>query len=534
MSFRISVSGAAADAVRRVVPQLVADRVASGITGQDPELWGPAAEEEAGKRLGWTEAVAVSRPLVPQIVELRESLHDAGVDHIVLGGMGGSSLAPEVITRTARAHLTVLDSTDPGQVRAALQDRLASTAVVISSKSGSTVETDSQRRVYEAAFREAGIDPTERIVVVTDPGSPLDQSAREAGYRVFNADPNVGGRYSALTAFGLVPSGLAGVDIAEILDEAETIELSLAIDSEENPGLVLGAAISATAPLRDKLAIVADGTHIVGFADWAEQLIAESTGKEGTGILPVVLGTDAPELAADLADVQVVRLVDDAGDEIFSDDPSGDIRVSGTLGAQLLVWEYATAVAGRLLGINPFDQPDVESAKIAARGLLDNRPEPAPAAFVADGIEVRGTPEVIGASSDLASAIEVLIEELPANGYISVQAYLDRVAHPGFERLRDLLAARSGRPVTFGWGPRFLHSTGQFHKGGPAVGVFLQLTATGGEDLGIPERPFTFGELIAAQASGDASVLAEHDRPVLTLTLTDPATQLSTLVDAIG
>ncbi|UOE45168.1 glucose-6-phosphate isomerase [Agromyces larvae] len=534
MSFRISVGGAAADAVRAAVPQLVADRIASGITAQDGALWGPAAEDEASKRLGWTEAVAVSRPLVEEIVALRDELRAAGVDHIVLAGMGGSSLAPEVITRTVGAHLTVLDSTDPGQVRAALADRLATSALVVSSKSGSTVETDSQRRVYEQAFRDADIDPAGRIIVVTDPGSPLDASAREAGYRVFNADPNVGGRYSALTAFGLVPSGLAGVDIAEILDEAETIELSLAVDTDENPGLILGAAIAAASPRRDKLAIVADGTHIVGFADWAEQLIAESTGKEGTGILPVVLELGAPELAAPPADLQVVRLVDDAGDEVFPHDAPDEIRVSGTLGAQLLVWEYATAVAGLLLGINPFDQPDVESAKIAARGLLDQRPAPEPAAFVSNGIEVRGTPEVIGASSDLASALEVLFEELPADGYVSVQAYLDRVDHPEFAKLRDLIAARSGRPVTFGWGPRFLHSTGQFHKGGPAVGVFLQLTARTDDDLEIPERPFTFGELIAAQASGDASVLAAHGRPVLTLTLTDPATQLASIVDALG
>lgn len=534
MSFRISVSGAAAEAVRTTVPGLVADLVASGITAQDPSLWGPEAEAEAAKRLGWTEAVAISRPLVPQIEALREELEAAGVDHIVLAGMGGSSLAPEVITRTTGVDLTVLDSTEPGQVRAALADRLETSALVVSSKSGSTVETDSQRRVYEQAFRDAGIDPTTRIVVVTDPGSPLDESARAAGYRVFNADPDVGGRYSALTAFGLVPSGLAGVDIAEVLDEAETIELSLAIDSPENPGLVLGAAIAATAPLRDKLGIIADGTHIVGLPDWAEQLIAESTGKNGTGLLPVVLDVDAPELGEDLTDLQIVRIVDDAGDEIFGRDDSGEIRVSGTLGAQLLVWEYATVVAGRILGINPFDQPDVESAKIAARGLLDARPEPTPAAFVEQGIEVRGTPEVIGASSDLTSAIDVLLDELPADGYLSVQAYVDRVAHPELERLRGLLAARAGRPVTFGWGPRFLHSTGQFHKGGPAVGAFLQITQQPAEDLAIPDRPFTFGQLIAAQASGDASVLAELGRPVLTLTLTNPSADAATLFDVVA
>lgn len=534
MNARISVNGPAADAVRRIVPRLVADRVATGITSLDASLWGPAAEEEAAERLGWTEAVAVSRPLLPEITALRDELRARGIDHVVLAGMGGSSLAPEVIARTAGADLIVLDSTEPDQVRAAIGDRLQRTVLVVSSKSGSTVETDSQRRVYERAFLDAGIDPATRIVVVTDPGSPLEESARVAGYRVFTADPSVGGRYSALTAFGLVPTGLAGVDLGELLDEAEAIELALAIDSEENPGLVLGAAIAGTEPRRDKLAIVADGTHIVGFADWAEQLIAESTGKEGTGILPVVMGADAPELVSRPSDLQVVRLVDDAGTERFVDGTDGEIRVSGTLGAQLLVWEYATAVAGRLLGINPFDQPDVESAKVAARGLLEARPEPAPAAFVADGIEVRGTADVIGAASDLASAIEVLLEEIPADGYLAVQAYVDRVAHPEFAGLRDLLAERSGRPVTFGWGPRFLHSTGQYHKGGPAHGAFLQLVQRPSDDLPVPGRPFTFGELISAQASGDASVIAEHGRPVLTLTLSDPSADLRSLRAAIG
>ena len=533
MSFRISVSGLAADAVRATVPTLVTDLVASGVTALNPALWGQEAEAEAALRLGWTESVVVSRPLVAEILELRATLQARGVTQIALAGMGGSSLAPEVITRTAGVNLTVLDATDPGQVLAALNDNLVGTALVVSSKSGSTVETDSQRRVFERAFRAIGIDPAERIVVVTDPGSPLEASALADGYRVFNADPNVGGRYSALTAFGLVPSGLAGVDIGALLDEAESISLALAVDSPENPGLVLGAAIAATSPRRDKLAIVSDGTHIVGFADWVEQLIAESTGKLGTGILPVVLELDAPELTETLPDVQLVRVVADAGTELFSE--TGDeIRVSGTLGAQFLVWEYATVVAGRLLGINPFDQPDVESAKIATRGLLDARPAPEPAAFIADGIEVRGTPHVIGAASDLASAVDALLEELGPDGYVAVQAYVDRLALPELAEVRNKLAALSKRPVTFGWGPRFLHSTGQFHKGGTATAVFLQILTTPAEDLDIPERPFTFGELIQAQASGDASVLAEHGRPVLTLTLTDPKQNISTLFDALS
>lgn len=532
MSVKIAVSGAAAEAVDRVVPQLVSDLVASRITGGDETLWGPDAEEESAKRLGWVEAVSVSRPMVADIVALRDKLREDGVDHIVLGGMGGSSLAPEVITRTYGVELTVLDSTDPGQVLAALGDRLATTAVVISSKSGSTVETDSQKRIYEKFFSEAGIDPLERIIVVTDPGSPLDAAARATGYRVFNADPNVGGRYSALTAFGLVPSGLAGVDLTELLDEAEAVMVELAVDNTANPGLVLGAAIAGTLPLKDKLGIVPDGTHILGFGDWAEQLIAESTGKLGKGILPVVLDVNSPELGENLPDLQIVRLVGDWDDTREVAD--GEIEIAGSLGGQILVWEYATAVAGRLLGINPFDQPDVESAKIATRALIDHPSEPAAPAFVDGDIEVRGTADVVSGATDLAGAISSLLSHLTDDGYVSIQAYVDRVAHPALHALRDALAARAKRPVTFGWGPRFLHSTGQFHKGGPAVGVFLQITTVEDTDLQIPERPFTFGQLIRAQADGDASVLAEHGRPVLSLTLRNPGASIPVVVSALN
>jgi glucose-6-phosphate isomerase len=531
VSVTVVASGAAAEAVDRVVPQLVSDSIASRITTLDATIWGPAAEEEAAKRLGWTEAVAVSSGLVDDIVALRDRLHAHGVRHIVLGGMGGSSLAPEVITRTYGVELTVLDSTDPAQVRAALDDRLAQTAVVISSKSGSTVETDSQKRVYEQAFREAGIDPVERIVIVTDPGSPLDQSARADGYRVFNADPNVGGRYSALTAFGLVPSGLAGVDIRQLLDEAEAVSLQLALDDAENPGLVLGAAIAGTRPLKDKLGIVPDGTHIVGFGDWVEQLIAESTGKDGKGLLPVVLDRRSPELELGLPDLQIVRLV--ANERETREVREGEVEISGTLGAQLLVWEYATAVAGYLLGINPFDQPDVESAKVAARGLLDATPEPVAPDFTVDGIEVRTAGGLAIADQSLAGALRAVLDAVGPDGYLAVQAYLNRVGHPEFAELRDRLAAAVRRPVTFGWGPRFLHSTGQYHKGGPAVGVFLQIVGAGGDDLEIPGRPFTFGQLIQAQAAGDASVLAEHGRPVLTLTVSDPAAAFAAIRSAI-
>jgi hypothetical protein len=531
VSFDITVSGAAGEAVERVVPQLVSDLVASGIMGQDPDLWGPDAASEAAVRLGWTEAEVISAPLVPEILALRDKLHSAGINHIVLGGMGGSSLAPEVITRTAGIELTVLDSTDPGQVLAALDDRLETTAVVISSKSGSTLETASQRKSYEEAFHNAGIDPIDRIIVVTDPGSPLDKSAREAGYRVFNADPNVGGRYSALTAFGLVPSGLAGVDIQALLDEASSMSIQLAVDSPENPGLILGAAIAGTRPLKNKVGIVSDGTYIVGFGDWVEQLIAESTGKQGKGLLPVVLDVDSPELSEDLADLQIVRLVESA--RATHEVEPGEIEISGTLGAQMITWEFAVAVAGRLLEIDPFDQPDVESAKIATRALLDERPEPVKPVFVADGIEVRGASDVVTGQDTISGVIDALLAQLPEDGYVAIQAYVDRHALRQLAELRDLVAAKCKRPVTFGWGPRFLHSTGQFHKGGPAIGVFLQITATAPKDLQIPDSPFSYGYLIQAQAAGDASVLEQHGRPVLTLTLTDPAADIPTLFSAV-
>jgi hypothetical protein len=517
VTITIAASGDAATAVETVVPQLVGDLVASGITAQNPTLWGPDAEEESAKRLGWTEAVVVSTPLLDEIDALREELAAKGVDHVVLAGMGGSSLAPEVITRTYGVELTVLDATEPGQVLTALHDRLERTVLVVSSKSGSTVETASQRKTFEKAFRDAGIDPVDRIVVVTDPGSPRDGSAREAGYRVFNADPAIGGRYSALSAFGLVPSGLAGADIRELLAEADAVTVELSQDSADNPGLVLGAVLAGTSPLRDKIAIVADGTHIIGFPDWAEQLIAESTGKQGRGLLPVVLGTDAPEISLGLHDVQVVRLVANAAET--REVAPGEVEISGSLGGQIMVWEYAVAVAGRLLDINPFDQPDVESAKIATRALLDDRPAPTPPAFTAEGVEVR--------------QVSALLSALTDDGYVSIQAYADRVAYPQLEELRDVLAARTQRPVTFGWGPRFLHSTGQYHKGGPANGVFLQITQTASTDLEIPESPFTFGQLVQAQAAGDATVLADHGRPVLRLTVADVAGALPALLAAV-
>lgn len=534
MSFDIHLSGHVASVVDVTLPGLIGDLVASGITAGDAALWGADAEAEAAQRLGWVQAVSVSRPLVPEIEALRAELAGRGITNIVLAGMGGSSLAPEVIANTAGVELTVLDSTAPGQVLAALDEGLERTALVVSSKSGSTVETDSAKRAFEAAWRDLGIDPAERIVVVTDPGSPLESAAREAGYRVFTADPTVGGRYSALTAFGLVPAGLAGADIAELLDEAEATLLEVAIDSPDNPALVLAAAIAGGGDARrDKLGLVSDGTHIVGLPDWIEQLVAESTGKDGTGILPVVLLPVSPELESRPGDLQVVRLVDEANEFHFREHHEGEVLVSGSLGAQFVVWEYATAIAGRILDINPFDQPDVESAKTATRGLLDARPEPAAPAFAVDGVEVRVSDPALAASGTIAGVLDALWERIPEGGYVAIQAYVDRLELPQLSGLREMVAADSHRPTTFGWGPRFLHSTGQYHKGGPADGVFLQILQSSDVDLEIPGRPFTFGQLIRAQAAGDASVLAnDHGRPVVTLTLTGPQPDVLALFEA--
>jgi glucose-6-phosphate isomerase len=527
--------------------QLVSDRVASRIAAQDSTLWGEDARSEAEIRLGWVGLHETSRPLLAEIDALRAELWGEGIDRVVLCGMGGSSLAPEVISRTFGCDLVVLDSTAPTAVGRALAGDLDRTVVVVSSKSGGTVETDSQRRAFVQAFTEAGIDPASRLVVVTDPGSPLSDLARDEGYRkVFHADPNVGGRYSALTAFGLVPCGLAGVDVADLLDEADEVAQRLAADEPDNPALRLGAWLGGTEG-RHKALLADTDSGIVGFPDWAEQLIAESTGKHGLGVLPVALpGEAAPEVDQAAADVLLGLLVPVDGPTAGSDAAVNGIptaRVSGPLGAQFLVWETAVAVAGRLIGINPFDQPDVESAKAAARGLLDAQPEPEPPRFVDGSVQVRGNDDLLDGVDSLAGAVDAVLGRLGDDGYVAVMAYLDPEQATDLHTVRDKLAQRSRRPVTFGWGPRFLHSTGQYHKGGPPNGVFIQVTGAlsdqqgsdrrGVEDVDIPGRPFTFGTLIAAQADGDAHVLAEHGRPILRLHVTELKAGLQQLQEAL-
>ena len=502
--------------------------VASRIFAGDATLWGPDAESEASMRLGWTNLPEASRPLIDDVDNLRGELRGRGLTHVVLCGMGGSSLAPEVICAAAGVPLTVLDSSHPDMVRAALSDRLDESVVVVSSKSGGTVETDSQLRAFVEAFEQAERDPAEHLVIVTDPGSPFDEAATAAGYRVFRADPHVGGRYSALSAFGLVPSGLAGADISALLDAASAARPLLASDSPDNPALQLGNALGdAHEASVDKLVLLDAEGH--GLGDWIEQLVAESTGKNGHGVLPVVVSSDqSANYAPSLADEFLVITGASEPPQAVS---GYSAAVTGELGAQFLLWETTVAIAGRVIGINPFDQPDVESAKQAARDRLtavngDSESPP----ISNDWISVFGT-----SATTLESAVDDLLSQLDPNaGYVAIQAYLDRWTRADYAGLRELVAAHTERPVTFGWGPRFLHSTGQLHKGGPATGVFLQITDEPQEDLRIPGREFTFGPFIAAQAAGDGQVLRQHGRPVLRLHLADSASSLPALRELLS
>jgi glucose-6-phosphate isomerase len=504
--------------IQPVIQRIVEERIASRIAAKDDSIWGPDSQPEASIRLGWVTSPRDSVELIPEIIKLRDAYVERGIDRFVLCGMGGSSLAPEVITRYSKKDLFILDSTAPDQVRLALRD-LQRTALIVSSKSGSTVETDSQKRTFEQAFSDAGIDPTDRIVIVTDPGSPLDQASRQAGYTVFNADSKVGGRYSALTAFGLVPAGLAGCDIAGLLHDAASALPELATDSADNPAIALAAALAGRSQV-DKFLIESD--VIPSFGDWVEQLVAESTGKNDGGVLPVAVSNAAPELNMQLKDTLSVRYAVDGADVSFA----------GELGGLFVLWEYATAMAGWLLKINPFDQPNVESAKVAARKLLDDPSFTTQIDFVDRSIAVTARGFQVNGST-VEAAVESLLSQLGPDGYLSIHAYLPASSYPQFIELRDIAATRTQRPVTFGWGPRFLHSTGQYHKGGPKQGVFLQLTQGVADDISIPGREFSFGQLISAQAKGDAEVLASHNLPVLSLQLTNPLEALNLLEGVI-
>jgi transaldolase / glucose-6-phosphate isomerase len=530
MTLHVSTRGESSVAVASVIGDMVRDKVASRIFAKDHTLWGPDAQAEASIRLGWVDAASESLELVPEVLELRKTLRSTGLNRVVLCGMGGSSLAPEVIAASSGVDLVVLDATHPSQVRSAVTKNLESTVVVVSSKSGSTVETDSQKRIFEQAFEQAGIDKTSRIIVVTDPDSPMHKQAVLDGYRVFLANPNVGGRYSALTAFGVVPSVLAGVDMGPILLEAISTAIELSRDYESNPALVLGAAIARTASsqgLRDKLGIVSTGDDLLGLGNWMEQLIAESTGKMGRGLLPIVLDAYSPEALTPSDDIVTIGLDSDTSIGKY------DINVSGGLGSQFLLWEVATAVASMLLEVNPFDQPDVESAKVASRRFLDSKSQNEEPFFVDGAISVSVKNIPLSNQPTLSEALHALLQAADARSYFAIHGYLDRNRDESFQRLRELIAKVSGRPTTFGWGPRFLHSTGQYHKGGPAQGLFLQLIGEDEEELMVPGRNFGFQELMNSQAAGDANVLSEIGRPVVTLRFKDQKKALLIILEIL-
>ena len=393
------------------VAQLVSDRVASRIAAQDPTLWGPDAESEAAVRLSWVALPTSSRPLLAEIDALRADLWAEGLDQVVLCGMGGSSLAPEVVARTFDIPLTILDSTNPSVIHRVVSGDLSRTVVVVSSKSGGTLETDSQRRALAAAFEAAGIDAASRMVVVTDPGSDLEKLARAEGYRkVFLADPHVGGRYSALTAFGLVPTGLAGIDISDLLDEAEAVMSTLATDSPDNPALVLAAALAANAG-RDKVAIADLGSGIRGFADWAEQLIAESTGKHGMGVLPIAVeGASAPEVRWPAHDVVVAGLTD-------PEEPGRRRPGRRAVGHGLRAARRAAPALGDGDGGRRTHARDQPLRPARRREREEGRPRPARRSSrrrsrlrsAKDGIEARGSDGLLDGVDSIAGAIEALL-----------------------------------------------------------------------------------------------------------------------------
>ncbi len=479
----------------------------SRLARKDSTIWGAAAVAEATVRLNWIDLPEASRDLLPQLDALCAKHRDKL--RVILCGMGGSSLGPEVIAQTYKRELFILDSTDPNYIAHALVGDLATTLVVVSSKSGSTIETASQRALFEGAFRDAGLVPQEHIVIVTDPGSPLDQRCQEGGYTVIHADPNVGGRFSVLSAYGLVPAALIGVDVSVLLDNAsETKSAFLA-----NPSIVVDMAYALAYICGQYMSLCDSGCGMPGLSDWVEQLVAESTGKNQVGRLPIVL--ESP-----------------VNDALFSIAYSGDadLVISADLASQFIIWEWVTALVCAAMAIDPFNQPNVTEAKEATSSLLNVWAGKLPA-FSPDTQD--GAVGIFGEGKDLKSALSFFIESIPHNGYVAVMAYLDRRDDVKIMQIRELLADKSERPVTFGWGPRFLHSTGQFHKGGQINGAFLQITGEVERDYAIPNQVFGFKTLIAAQALGDGEALASRKYPLLRLNLINRSVGIDELLTAL-
>jgi glucose-6-phosphate isomerase len=568
------------------------ERWAERLFDRDTTLWSDDERVQAAiaERLGWLDAPGHFGGQVAALEGFGRGIHDAGFRHAVVMGMGGSSLAPEVLARTfgvadGGIPVSVLDSTDPDAVGAALDalDPL-STLFIVASKSGTTTEplafqAEAWARleaVLEANRAEQS--PAEFMVAITDPGRSIESIPHHDELReIFLNPPDVGGRYSALTYVGLVPAALLGLDLDALLSQAAAM-LARARDPEpdRNPAVALGLAIGALAKAgRDKLTFLAD-PEIASFGSWAEQLIAESTGKHGTGIVPVDLEPLAARAAAYGPDRAFVRLTlagsrgaPDADRLVDELEAAGHpvIRIALTdpleIAGEFVRWEVATAIAGAALGIDPFDQPNVEEAKQLTRELLKtqeavDRPDPQhPGGWgLASDVEVpeqgqvpvlaadRGIVLIGDAPLRLTGGDRTLVGELRRhldrrrpNAYLALQAFIapTEARSAALTRIRARLLDATGRATTAGYGPRFLHSTGQLHKGGPASGWFLQLTADHPDDREIPGWPYTFGQLIDAQAAGDFGAIESHDLPILRVHLgSDPDAGLRTLENALA
>ena len=477
---------------------------------KDSTLWGEGTE--APTRLNWIDLPNSSKALLPELQALAAWADGSGLNNLILCGMGGSSLAPEVFAKTFAKQLTVLDSTDPDQIAAAIPTNLSKTLVIVGSKSGSTVETASQKALFEELFTNSGLSPKNHLVIITDPGSPLDVSSRKTGYRVINADPNVGGRYSALSAFGITPAKLMGIDIESVLRLASDLLASLNL---ENSSAVQVATLIIEQS-EQNISFNDSASKVPGLSDWIEQLIAESTGKSQRGRLPIVIESDGAEVSGPALKISFAP-------------GSADLIVEGELGEHFIFWELVTALVGRALMVDPFNQPNVTEAKDRTNGLLElwgKNPIPLSApTFENENLQIYS-------NFQGANPLEILEKFLqPHSTYIAVMAYLTRGVDDEVIKIRELLADKTKRGVTFGWGPRFLHSTGQFHKGGQLNGAFIQITGENHQDLAIPGRDFSFHKLLMAQALGDGQALTSRDLPLLRIHLKNRKTGIAELLN---
>ena len=485
--------------------------IALNLSKKDSTLWGEAARAEAANRLDWLTLPTESMSLIEEIKDIKLWMSERKLENIILCGMGGSSLAPEVFGKTFSKSITIIDSTDPNQINAISPDSLANTLFIVGSKSGSTIETASQKLYFESRLMAEGLNPKDHFLIITDPASPLDESARKSGYKVVNANPNVGGRFSALSAFGIVPAGLLGIDIAKGLNDAT----SAAHEFVTENSVAIKVATLLTEQAEQCIAFSDAGSNVPGISDWIEQLIAESTGKDGKGRIPVVIEDFGADIGGD------VPLIS------FSSG-SADLAVEGNLFEQFIFWEWVTALMGRALSVDPFNQPNVTEAKERTAKILESWPptEPTPN-FESDNLKIFAEKNY---SSLDAALVQFLI---PDSKYLAIMAYLNRIIDAELVRIREILASKLSLPVTFGWGPRFLHSTGQFHKGGPLNGKFLQITGESDLDLAIPEKSFSFHDLLMAQALGDGQALSSRELPLLRIHLKNRALGISEIIAAL-